>query len=148
MNSVIFRTWMRFLQPVILLISIFFLLRGHNEPGGGFIGGLVAGAALSLNALAWGSGEARKALGISPHHLMAWGLLTALVSGLAGLFRRGTFLAAEWTTIELPIIGTAKAGTPLLFDVGVYLLVFGMVLTLVFNLLEGEAESEKDEHGT
>lgn len=146
MNSVILRTWARFLQPVILLISIFFLLRGHNEPGGGFIGGLVASAALTLNALAWGAAEARKALGPAPHQFMAWGLIIALASGLPGMVGSSAFLAGEWLTLELPILGTTKAGTPLLFDVGVYLLVFGMVLTLVFTLLEGESE-ESEDHG-
>lgn len=146
MNSVMLRIWTRFLQPVILLISIFFLLRGHNEPGGGFVGGLVAAAALTLNALAWGSREARQALGVEPYHLIAWGLIVATVSGLVGAYYRGAFLGGTWAKLYLPVFGELKLGTPLLFDVGVYLLVLGMVLTLVFTLLEGQLEEDED-HG-
>ena len=145
MNSVILRIWTHFLQPVILLISIFLLLRGHNEPGGGFVGGLVAGAALTLNALAWGAHEARRSLGVAPHHLMAWGLITALVSGVIGVWSEGVFFAGAWMHLHLPVVGAVHVGTPLLFDIGVYLLVFGMVLTFVFTLLEGQCEEEEED---
>lgn len=137
MNSIIFRTAIRFLMPVLLLFSLFLLVRGHNQSGGGFTGGLVAAAAFALYSLSYNAAEARRVLSISPVLLIASGLFIALSSGLIGLFAGRPFLTGLWTYLYLPGIGSLEVGTPVLFDIGVYLLVFGITITMVFALEEG-----------
>lgn len=134
MHSMILSTATRYLLPLLLMLSIFLLLRGHNEPGGGFTGGLVAAAALVLYGLALGLRPARQLLGIDPHLLFYIGLLTAVASGLPGLWSGQAFMTGLWSAQTLPVIG--KLGTPLLFDIGVYLAVIGVALTILFALIE------------
>ena len=134
MHSMILSTATRYLLPLLLMFYIFLLLRGHNEPGGGFVGGLVAGAALALYAMALGLRSARQVLGIDPRTLIYFGLLAAAVSGLPALFSGLEFMTGLWSTQALPVIG--KLGTPLLLDVGVYLVVLGITLTIIFALME------------
>lgn len=128
--SVILRTAARLLVPLMLLFSVFLLLRGHNETGGGFIGGLVAGISFALYAIAYGTVASRRALRATPQRLMAVGLGIAVLSGLLPLFGGGALLEGLW--VKWPL----KIGTPVLFDVGVYLLVIGMTLVIVYELEE------------
>ena len=134
MKSLILSTAARALLPLLLLFSLFQLVRGHNEPGGGFIGGLVAAAAFVLYAIAYNVPAARKALRISPRVLIAVGLFVALGSGIVSLFLGQPFLTGQWGSTPLPIIG--KLGTPLIFDIGVFLTVVGSVLTTIFAAME------------
>ncbi|WP_103019102.1 Na+/H+ antiporter subunit B [Salinibacter altiplanensis] len=129
--SVILRTAARLLVPLILLFSVFLLLRGHNETGGGFIGGLVAGISFALYAIAYGTAASRESLRARPQRLMAVGLGIAVLSGLLPLFGGGTLLEGIWVKW-----GGLKVGTPVLFDVGVYLLVIGLTLVIVYELEE------------
>jgi multicomponent Na+:H+ antiporter subunit B len=128
-RSVILRTAARLLVPLMLLFSIFLLLRGHNETGGGFIGGLVAGISFSLYAVAYGTVSPRKALRRAPTTLMAVGLGVAVLTGLVPLFLGGSFLQGLWVKTSI-----GKLGSPVFFDVGVYLLVIGMIVIIVFEL--------------
>jgi multicomponent Na+:H+ antiporter subunit B len=122
-------------MPLLLLFAVFLLLRGHNEPGGGFVAGLVVAMALVLHALSFGLEASRRVLVVDPSHLLGGGLLVALASGLPALFDRRAFLSAVW--IRIPTGGAAlDLGTPLLFDLGVCLVVIGFVLTIVFTLAE------------
>ncbi|MCC6857024.1 MAG: Na+/H+ antiporter subunit B [Bryobacterales bacterium] len=130
MTSLILRTGARVLMPLLLLFGVFLLLRGHNEPGGGFVGGLVVAAAYALHSFAFGVAAARRALLVSPRRLTASGLLLALGSGLLGPAGGKEFLASLWPAPEMGI------GTPLLFDLGVFLVVIGVVLTMTFTLFE------------
>jgi len=124
----------RILLPLFLLFSVFLLLRGHNEVGGGFVGGLVASAGFALYALSHGWLEARKALSYEPRTMILAGLVCVGGSGAIGSIIRGDFLAAVWYPVALPVIG--KAGTPLIFDLGVYLIVLGTVMTFLLSLGE------------
>lgn len=137
MNSLILRTAVRFLMPLLLLFSVFLLVRGHNQSGGGFAGGLVAASAFALFSLAYNAAEARRVLRIPTALLIASGLLIAVLSGLIGLLAGRPFLTGLWTYVFIPGIGNLEVGTPVLFDIGVYLLVFGITLTMVFSLEEG-----------
>ena len=128
--SPIFRTAARLLMPLLLLFSVFLLLRGHNEPGGGFVGGLVAASAFALYGLAFGVQRARHALLVKPLTLLGTGLLIALVSGLPAVLRGQPFLTALWAS------GPVAVGTPALFDLGVFLVVAGVVLMMIFTLAE------------
>jgi len=136
MASLILHMATRLLMPLLLMFSLFLLLRGHNQPGGGFTAGLVAAAAWGLYALAYDGRAARKALRIRPRVLMGLGLSSILVSGLFGPFSGDPFLTGKWTKIHLGEIGSFDVGTPLLFDFGVYLAVIGVTLTIIFALEE------------
>jgi multicomponent Na+:H+ antiporter subunit B len=134
-SSLILRTAAQLLMPLLLLFAVFLLLRGHNEPGGGFVAALVVAAAYVLYAIAAGIPASRRALLVSPSRLLGVGLFVALCSGLPSLFLGRPFMTGLWTTIRLG--GAAlDVGTPLLFDVGVFLAVIGVVLTIVFTLAE------------
>lgn len=136
MRSLVLSTAARLLLPLMLVFSVFLLLRGHNEPGGGFAGGLVAAAAFALYSIAEGVERARDLLRADPRSLIAAGLGLALLSGLVGVVGGGEFLHGSWLTTPIPGIG--KIGTPVVFDAGVYLLVLGMALLILFTLAEEE----------
>lgn len=130
MSSLILRTAARVLMPLLLLYGIFLLLRGHNAPGGGFAGGLVVAAAYSLSSFAFGPAAARRALIVDPSQLIGVGLLLALGSGLIPVMLGEAFLTAQWFA---PSMGL---GTPVIFDLGVFFVVIGVVLTMTFMLGE------------
>lgn len=134
MNSLILSVAGRYLLPLLLLFSLFVLLRGHNEPGGGFVGGLIASSALALYALAYDVPTARRLLRLEPRVWIALGLTLAGVSGFGGLLTGQPFFAPLWGDQALPILG--KPGTPLLFDIGVYLAVIGVTTLILFSLAE------------
>ncbi|HEU4522872.1 MAG TPA: Na+/H+ antiporter subunit B [Thermoanaerobaculia bacterium] len=137
MKSLILQTAARYLIPLLILFSIYTLLRGHNLPGGGFSGGLLAATAFALYVFAWDAAAARTAVYIDPHLLMGTGLLIALCSGLVGMFDGGAFLTGQWGSVGFGEQKTA-IGTPVIFDVGVYLLVVGAALMIILSLTEEE----------
>lgn len=133
----LFCTASRWLMPLLLFMSILLLFRGHNEPGGGFIGGLVAGAAFSLRRLA----TARHPLHAQrkPLLLIAAGMLAALISTLPSVLREQVFMTGVWAgSLWVPLVGDTKLGTPFLFDVGVYLVVVGASLLIITRLVRRE----------
>jgi multicomponent Na+:H+ antiporter subunit B len=136
MTSIILRTATRYMFPPLLVFSVYLLLRGHHYPGGGFVGGLFAGSAFALYALAFDVASARRLLRFDPRDVTAVGLAVALLSGLPALFSGGSFMTGIWWTIPFPPEGGIDIGTPLIFDAGVYLVVLGVLLTLVFSLGE------------
>ena len=138
MTSLILSTATRLILPLMLLFSIFLLLRGHNEPGGGFVGGLVAAAAYALYAIATDVERARAALRFDTLQIVGGGLSIAFLSGMVSLFIGRPFMTALWTDITLPVIG--KLNTVLIFDGGVYLVVVGVTLTIIFAMAETEAD--------
>jgi multicomponent Na+:H+ antiporter subunit B len=136
MRGLILPTATSYLMPVLVLFSLFLLLRGHNEPGGGFAGGLVAAAAFVLLSVASGVTVARRALPVDPRTLVGVGLLLMIASGaIAPLLFGEPYLTSHWWTFPVGEYDVA-VGTPLLFDIGVYLGVAGTVLLIVFSLEE------------
>jgi len=124
---------------LLAVLSVIVLFRGHNEIGGGFVGGLTAALAFAVVALSHGVGRARAKLRYHPLTLAGAGLLLAAVSGLPGLVTHGDYLRHLW--IERTVVGVhIKQGTTLLFDLGVYLAVLGTVLAFLFGLTR-EADS-------
>lgn len=137
MDSLILRLASRALFLPLLLLSLVVLYRGHNLPGGGFIGGLLAAAPFVLISLATSVERARTVLRISPVTLMACGIAFALAGALPSLLMNETFFTGLWLpAFEAPLLGAVHLGTPLVFDVGVYLAVIGFTLTVAFNLEE------------
>lgn len=141
MTSVILRTATRILMPILLLFAVFLALRGHNAPGGGFVGGLVVAAAFVLHAVTYGIPASRRALLVEPSTLMSAGLLVALLSALPGAVLGRSFMTAVWGSIGSGDV-TIPIGTPLIFDIGVFLAVIGVVLTIVFTLSEAPAPED------
>jgi multicomponent Na+:H+ antiporter subunit B len=137
MNSVILRAGTRYLAGILLVFSVYMMLRGHNEPGGGFIGGLTGATGFVLYAIACGTKDARDALRVMPQTLAIWGLGIALAAGLFAAVFGDALFTGQWL-----FIGATETdkGLPLssvlVFDIGVYLVVFGSVLTLVFAMEE------------
>jgi len=135
MNSIIFTTVSRLLVGLMLLFSLFLLWRGHNEPGGGFIGGLVAAAGLVVYGLADGTQSMRAVLRTDPRIIALTGLLLAIVAGLLPAITGADFLTGLWLFIGATETDKGLAlGTPLLFDIGVYLVVLGGVVGMVLAL--------------
>lgn len=136
MKSVELETTARVLQPLILFFSVFLLIRGHDEPGGGFAGGLTAAAAFTLHGLAYGNRSARRALALRSETIGALGLVLVTLTALAPLTWGEPLLTAAWIELHLGALGTVDLGTPLLFDLGIYLAVMGSALTIVLTLGE------------
>lgn len=139
MNSLILRTIAPVLVSLMVLFSIFVLLRGHNEPGGGFIGGLIAVAALSIYGIAFGVGAVRRALRFHPATIAGAGLLLSTLSGLASALFGAPFMTGLWVT---PVIfGTEiPLATVMSFDIGVYLVVVGAIGAVALSLEEEEED--------
>jgi multicomponent Na+:H+ antiporter subunit B len=132
MKTVILHTTVKLMMPLFFLFSVFLLFRGHNLPGGGFIGGLLASIAFFLHSMIFGVNVTLKSYRLNPRKLMAGGLLVALVSVLISVFMGLPLFTGVWSSFQLPLIG--KLGTPMLFDIGVYLVVVGVVLNITFFL--------------
>ncbi|PSL07202.1 Na+/H+ antiporter subunit B [Cecembia rubra] len=134
MKSIIFRTSSKYLLPILLIFSVFILLRGHYLPGGGFVGGLMAALAFILHSFAFGLEETKNIIKIHPGFLMPMGLVFALIAGLAPWIYQEPFMTGLWYGEPLRMIG--MVGTALLFDIGVYFVVIGSVLTVMFSIRE------------
>ena len=138
-TSLIVRAATRVLVGLLLVFSIFMLLRGHNEPGGGFIGGLIGATGFILYAIAHGCRAAREALRVEPQTIAVAGLGLALLAGVMGWGFGDALFTGQWAFFrygEGEAAGYVPISTVLLFDVGVYLVVLGSVLTLVLALEE------------
>ncbi|WP_107038869.1 Na+/H+ antiporter subunit B [Brumimicrobium mesophilum] len=135
MKSLILHTISITLLPLLILFSVFVLLRGHYLPGGGFIGGLIAAIAFILHAFANGLKETRKVLRIHPGFLIPVGLSIAVLSALAPILMTGDpLMTGLWYDKDIAILG--KIGSALFFDTGVYLVVVGVCLTIIFTISE------------
>lgn len=133
MNSIILRTATKFLMVLILGFSLFILWRGHNEPGGGFSGGLIAASGFSLYLIAYGPSATRRLIRIDLRYIITSGIICVLGSGLISIILQDPFLSGEW--FHMPWIDTS-IGTPVIFDIGVYLVVLGAILMVILALEE------------
>lgn len=136
MKSVILETATKLLIALLLLFSIFLFFRGHDEPGGGFIGGLFGAGAFTLYAMAFGAQKAKETIRIDPISLIAWGLVALVISGFIPMLMGEAFLTGKWLFLEDLINVDFKLSTPLIFDIGVYLCVIGFILVVIFSLEE------------
>ena len=137
MKSLILSTATRFLIGLMLVFSVYLLLRGHNEPGGGFVGSLVAAIAFALYTISEGPQAVRRAVRIDPRTMIMVGLAAALASGFLALLVGAPLFTGVWADVPLGD-GSIKLGSPILFDIGVYLTVLGAVLMLILAM---EAET-------
>ena len=139
MNSVILRAWTRYLAALLLLFSIYMLLRGHNEPGGGFIGGLIAASALAIYGIAYGVQAVRRAIWFHPMSIAGAGLMLSACSGMVSIFAGVPFMTALWI---YPRIGNVEVpfATVTSFDIGVYLVVVGAITSIALALEERDED--------
>lgn len=133
-RAVILEVAVRGLYPLMLLASVWLLLRGHNAPGGGFVGGLVAVSASAVYAIAFDVERARQRLPLQPPSLAAAGVLLALASGLPALLPGLPYLTHPWITVSLGVTDLPLS-TVMLFDLGVYCAVWGAVGGYCMELL-------------
>lgn len=134
MKSLIFRTASAYLLPLLLLFSIFILLRGHYLPGGGFVGGLMAAIAFLVHSFAFGIKETQRIIRMNPGYLMPIGLLFAIGAAIAPFFVGAPILKGLW--FEEPFRFIGMVGSALFFDIGVYFVVIGSTLTIMFSLTD------------
>ncbi|WP_083634300.1 MnhB domain-containing protein [Saccharicrinis aurantiacus] len=136
MNTTLLQLAAKFIRSIMLVASVFILLRGHNAPGGGFIGGLLASAGIVIYTIAFYSLPllSKTLRTIAPLRIV--GLILALGSGILGLIFGESFLHAQWFKLNIPILGTIDLSTPLLFDIGVYLAVIGVMVMVILLLME------------
>ena len=135
MNTIILRTVAPPITALMLVFSVFVLLRGHNEPGGGFIGGLIAASALAIYGIAYGVAAVRRAIRFHPMSIAGFGLLIATLSGFLSLpagvpFMTGLWIYPSLYGIEVPL------ATVVSFDVGVYFVVVGAIAGIALALEE------------
>lgn len=134
MRNLILKTAASYLLPLLLLFAVYILLRGHYKPGGGFLGGLIASVAFVLYAFANGTRSTLRLLRVHPAFLVPVGLSVSITSGLLPMFAGEPFLKVLWINQPFPVIG--MIGTALFFDIGVFLVVFGIMLTILFTISE------------
>lgn len=132
MRSPILQSASRYLLPILLLFSVFLLLRGHYYPGGGFVGGLVAAIAFVLHSFAFGTAESMKMLKYKPSAIIPVGLIVAAVAMFLPVLFGLPVMTGLWIEEPIPVVG--MIGSALLFDIGVYLVVIGVVLTILFTI--------------
>jgi multicomponent Na+:H+ antiporter subunit A len=138
-RSVVLETVVRLAFHTVLVFGVYLLFAGHNQPGGGFVGGLVAGSAFVLRYVASGRAELRAAVPVDPGLPLGLGLVVAVATGAGAWLFGGQFLQSAYVETDLPVLGHVKLTSPLLFDIGVWLVVVGLVLALL-RTLGAEAE--------
>ncbi len=133
-RSVMFEVVTRLIFHVIVLYSIYLLFAGHNSPGGGFLGGLVAGLALVVRYLAGGRHELAVAAPIDAGVLVGGGLVPAVGTGFVSLLTGGAMLESYIFDFEVPVLGSVHLVTSVFFDIGVYFVVAGLMLDILRSL--------------
>lgn len=136
LNSTILRTATNYLLPLLLLFSLFVLLRGHYLSGGGFVGGLIASIAFVLHSFAYSTRLTLRLFQVPPRTLIPIGLTISFISGFLPVVLGKSFMTGVWFADKVAVIGSV--GTALFFDIGVYLVVIGVVLTILLTISEDE----------
>ncbi len=121
-------TSMKVLYPSILVLAVYFLVAGHNRPGGGFVGGLVVGGALALRYVSGGAQAVRDTFRLPPHLFLGLGLLMSALTAFIPVVLGGSILEHGDATFHLPVFDKVKVTSALSFDIGVDLVVIGLIL--------------------
>jgi len=126
--------WMvsRIILPPALLFAAFLFVRGHNLPGGGFVAGLMTAATIILQYVA--TGRSKLSEPVKAGRLIALGLAVATLTGLGALVLGYPFMTSAFGHVEIPIIGHVESSTAVLFDLGVFLVVTGVTLTILLAI--------------
>ncbi len=140
-RSLVLTTSVRVIYPILLLISAWVLLRGHNQPGGGFIGGTIAVAATALWAVAFGAEHALARMPLGAVRLGAGGALLALASGLLSALAGRPFMTHLWHELELGVTALSIS-TVYAFDLGVYAAVWASLGAICAHAIALDEERE------
>lgn len=134
LDNTILKTATNYLLPLLIMFSVFVLIRGHYLSGGGFVGGLIASIAFVLHSFAYNTKRTIELFRVKPMYLIPVGLTLSLFSGLLPLLVSKPFMTSVWFIDDVAVIGSF--GSALIFDIGVYLVVIGVVLTILFTISE------------
>jgi monovalent cation:proton antiporter len=137
-SDVILQTAAKILVFIIMIYSIYILFAGHNNPGGGFIGGLITASALMLLYLAFDVETVREIIPFDFKIIGAVGVMLALLTGFGGVLFGVPFLTQVYEYVNLPLLGKTGLGTAFLFDLGVYLAVIGTTVTIIRSISEDQ----------
>jgi multicomponent Na+:H+ antiporter subunit B len=137
-NDLILKTTSTIIVFVILAFSFNLLLAGHNAPGGGFIGGLMASGAFLLLYISFGFETMSRVLRVNFIYLIAAGLVIAVLTGIGSFLFDVPFLSHTFGYFQLPVLGKTELATAMLFDLGVYLTVIGVTMTIILTIAEDE----------
>ncbi|WP_020615850.1 Na(+)/H(+) antiporter subunit B [Paenibacillus daejeonensis] len=135
-DDVVLQTTSQVTVFIIITFSAFLFLAGHNNPGGGFIGGLMSAAALVLLALSYDLKTVKQALPVNFHYMTATGMLIAIFSGMGSFVFDAPFLSQAYDYFDLPLLGNVELATAMVFDLGVYLAVVGVTMTIILSIGE------------
>lgn len=133
MNAYLLQIAEKYVRWFLMAIALIALFRGHNLPGGGFIGGLLAALSVVFRGLAFNPEYAREKLLISPDRYLGFGLIFIILSLVPSLIFSEPFMTGYWLKIRLTTDIVLKLGTPFLFDIGVFFIVIGVTLTFLFS---------------
>jgi len=136
MRNIVLEKTIKLFLFVMTGFALFVLFRGHDRPGGGFIAGIIASAGFLMYALVFGSNKLLALLKMNPRYIMGMGLLIALIASLMPAFWGLPPMTAMWQEINFISVVTIDAGTPLLFDTGVFVLVIGVVLGIITSIMD------------
>lgn len=139
MNTLIFRTFAPLIVATMVVFSVYICLRGHNEPGGGFVGGLIAASAIAIFGMANGPAAARRALRFDPLSFAGFGVFIAGLSGLLSIFNDAPYMTSIWLYLNAGD-AVVPLSTPLIFDIGVYFVVFGTIASVALSLEDEDEE--------
>ncbi|WP_163530816.1 Na(+)/H(+) antiporter subunit B [Halobacillus ihumii] len=135
-NDLILRTTTSLIAFILFGFSAYLFFAGHNAPGGGFIGGLMAAAALVLMYMAYGLKAMEKVIRVNFRYMIFTGLLIAVATGIGSFIFGEPFLSHTFAYFQLPVLGRTELATALLFDLGVYLTVIGISMTIILAVAE------------
>jgi multicomponent Na+:H+ antiporter subunit B len=137
-NDVLLHSVTRVVTFIILAFSVYLFFAGHNNPGGGFIGGLMTASALLLMYLGFDMKSIKKAIPFDFTKMIAFGLLLAIFTGFGGFLVGDPFLTQYFEYYQIPILGETELTTALPFDLGIYLVVVGIALTIILTIAEDD----------
>ncbi|KYG33402.1 Na(+)/H(+) antiporter subunit B [Alkalihalobacillus trypoxylicola] len=138
-NDVMLRTITRIVVLIILIFSVYLFFAGHNNPGGGFIGGLMTASALLLMYLVFNIQTIKSVINIKFEAVIGIGLIVTILTGVIGVFNGDAYLTQYFDYFQIPIFGETELATALPFDLGIYLVVVGIALTIILAIAEDDA---------
>ncbi|OLO38845.1 Na(+)/H(+) antiporter subunit B [Alkalihalophilus pseudofirmus] len=138
-NNVMLHTITRIVTFIILVFSVYLFFAGHNNPGGGFIGGLMTASALLLMYLGFDMKTVKKAIPFNFTHMIAFGLLISIITGFGSMLFGFPFLTQFDQYVTIPLLGEFHLTTALPFDLGIYLVVVGIALLIILTIAEDDA---------
>ncbi|WP_420474723.1 monovalent cation/H+ antiporter subunit A [Noviherbaspirillum sp. ST9] len=135
--------YLRFLMPFMVMMAVYFFMRGHNLPGGGFVAGLIFAVAVITQYMLGGTHWVESRLGLRPHRWIAYGLIVALVTGVGAWLYGYPFLTSHTAHLDLPLLGEIHVPSAFFFDLGVFMVVVGTTMLILLALAHQSLRSRR-----